>query len=246
MSASLPVAGILAGAAAAGVAAAGLCTYAALSAGSQLFGRTLIANRNPKEIALTFDDGPNDPYTFQLLDILAEHQVRATFFMIGRFVRERPDIVRAVQVAGHLIGNHTMTHPWLVLEPPAKVRQELADCSAALEDVLGERVSYFRPPHGSRRPDVLRTARELGLTPVMWNVIGHDWEPGIRAEDVLARVERGISRNRRTGWGSNIVLHDGGQAAIGQNRSATVGAVVDFIPRRISEGFNFVTVEKNS
>jgi len=246
MSASLPVAGILAGAAAAGVAAAGLCTYAALSAGSQLFGRTLIANRNPKEIALTFDDGPNDPYTFQLLDILAEHQVRATFFMIGRFVRERPDIVRAVQVAGHLIGNHTMTHPWLVLEPPAKVRQELADCSAALEDVLGERVSYFRPPHGSRRPDVLRTARELGLTPVMWNVIGHDWEPGIRAEDVLARVERGISRNRRTGWGSNIVLHDGGLAAIGQNRSATVGAVVDFIPRRISEGFNFVTVEKNS
>ena len=183
---------------------AGLCTYAALSAGSQLFGHTLIANRNPNEIALTFDDGPNDPYTFQLLDILAEHRVRATFFMIGRFVRQRPDIVRAVQAAGHLIGNHTMTHPWLVLEPPAKVRRELADCNAALEDVLGERVGYFRPPHGSRRPDVLRTARELGLTPVMWNVIGHDWEPGIRAEDVFARVERGISQNRRAGWGSTL------------------------------------------
>jgi peptidoglycan-N-acetylglucosamine deacetylase len=246
MSASLPVGGILAGAAVAGIAAAGLCTYAALSAGSQLFGRTLIASRNPNEIALTFDDGPNDPYTLQLLDILAEHQVRATFFMIGRFVRERPDIVRAVQAAGHLIGNHTMSHPWLVLEPPAKVRQELVDCNAALEDVLGERVSYFRPPHGSRRPDVLRTARELGLTPVMWNVIGHDWEPGICAEDVLGHVDRGISRNRRAGWGSNIVLHDGGQAGIGQNRGATVEAVADFIPRRISEGFNFVTVERNS
>jgi peptidoglycan-N-acetylglucosamine deacetylase len=246
MSASLPVGGILAGAVVAGIAAAGLCTYAALSAGSQLFGRTLIANRNPNEIALTFDDGPNDPYTFQLLDILAERRVRATFFMIGRFVRERPDIVRAVQAAGHLIGNHTMTHPWLVLEPPAKVRQELADCNAALEDVLGEHVSYFRPPHGSRRPDVLRTVRELGLTPVMWNVIGHDWEPGIQAEDVLSRVERGIGRNRRIGWGSNIVLHDGGQAAIGQNRSATVAAVADFIPRRISEGLNFITPEKNS
>src|SRR5271154_5447777 len=192
MSASLPVGGIVAGAAVAGVAAAGICAYAA---GSQLFGRTLIATRNPNEIALTFDDGPNDPYTFHLLDILAQHEVRATFFMIGRFVYQRPDIVRAVHAAGHLIGNHTMTHPWLVLESPAKVRRELADCNAALEDVLGERVSYFRPPHGSRRPDVLRTARELGLTPVMWNVIGHDWEPGIRADDVLGRVEKGISRN---------------------------------------------------
>jgi peptidoglycan-N-acetylglucosamine deacetylase len=241
MSASLPVGGILAGAVVTGIAAAGSCAYAALSAGSQLFGRTLIANRDPNEIALTFDDGPNDPYTFQLLEILAEHQVRATFFMIGRFVRQRPDIVRAVQAAGHLIGNHTMTHPWLVLESPAKVRRELADCNAALEDVLGERVNYFRPPHGSRRPDVLRTARELGLTPVMWNVIGHDWEPGIRPEDVLGHVERGIRRNRRAGWGSNIVLHDGGQAGIGQDRRATVETVRDSLPKLLEDGSRFAT-----
>ncbi len=244
MSASLPVGKILATAAAGGIAAAGLCTYAALSAGSQLFGRTLIANRNPKEIALTFDDGPNDPYTFQLLDILAEHQVPATFFMIGRFVRERPDIARAVQSAGHLIGNHTMTHPWLVLESPAKVRQELADCNAALEDVLGERVSYFRPPHGSRRPDILHTARELGLTPVMWNVIGHDWEPGILAEDVLGYVERGIGRNQRSALGSNIVLHDGGQAGIGQDRSATVEAVRLLLEKLVGGVPDFITADQ--
>jgi len=244
MSVSLPWGGIWAGAAVAGVAGAGLLTYAALSAGSQLFGRTLIANRNPNHISLTFDDGPNDPYTFHLLDILAEHQVRATFFMIGRFVRRRPDIVRAVKSAGHLIGNHTMTHPWLVLESPARVRRELADCSAALEDVLGERVSYFRPPHGSRRPDVLRTARELGLTPVMWNVIGHDWEPGISAEDVFARLKRGISRNRQAGWGSNIVLHDGGQARIGQDRSATVEAVRRLLRQKESGGASFLAVDQ--
>ncbi len=242
MPASLPASGIFAGAAVAGIAAAGLCTYAALSAGSQIFGRTLIANRNPNEIALTFDDGPNDPYTGQLLEILAERQVRATFFMIGRFVRQRPDIVRAVQAAGHLIGNHTMTHPWLVVESPAKVRQELADCNTALEDVLGERVSYFRPPHGSRRPDVLRAARELGLIPVMWNVIGNDWQVGIPAEDVLGRVEKGIRRNRRAGWGSNIVLHDGGQAGIGQNRSPTVEAVRRLVPKLEAEDGSFVTV----
>jgi peptidoglycan-N-acetylglucosamine deacetylase len=245
MSVSLPAGAIFAGAAVASVAAAGLCAYAALSAGSTLFGQTVIANRNPKEIALTFDDGPNDPYTFQLLDLLAGHGVRATFFMIGRFVQERPDIVRAVQAAGHLIGNHTMTHPWLVLESPASVRRELEDCNSALEDVLGERVNFFRPPHGSRRPDVLRTARDLGLIPVMWNVIGHDWEPGILAADVLSRVEKGVKRNRRAGWGSNIVLHDGGQAGVGQNRRSTVEAVAALIPKCVSEGFSFVTVKKN-
>jgi peptidoglycan/xylan/chitin deacetylase (PgdA/CDA1 family) len=243
MPADPPTAGIVAGAAVAGIAAAGACVYAALSAGSQIFGRTVIANRSPREIALTFDDGPNDPYTFQLLEILAAHHVRATFFMIGRFVRQRPDIVRAVQAAGHLIGNHTMTHPWLVLVSPAKVRRELADCNSALEDVLGERVGHFRPPHGSRRPDVLRTARELGLTPVMWNVIGHDWEPGIHADDVSVHVERGIARNRRAGWGSNIVLHDGGQAGIGQDRSATVETVRRLIPKMLAENAGFISAD---
>jgi peptidoglycan/xylan/chitin deacetylase (PgdA/CDA1 family) len=236
VSASLPIGGILA----AGIAAAGTCAYAALSAGSQLFGRTLIADRNPNEIALTFDDGPNDPCTFQLLEILAQHRVRATFFMIGRFVRQRPDIVRAVHAAGHLVGNHTMTHPWLVLEPPARVRRELADCNAALEDLLGERVAYFRPPHGARRPDVLRAARNLGLTPVMWNVIAHDWEPGIQAANVLENVEKGVGRNRRAGRGSNIVLHDGGHAGIGQDRSSTVEAVRAFLPNHLESGGRFI------
>jgi peptidoglycan-N-acetylglucosamine deacetylase len=244
MSASLPVGGILAGAVVAGIAGAGLLTYAALSSGSQLFGRTLIAGRNPNEIALTFDDGPNDPYTFQLIDLLAEHQVKATFFMIGRFVRERPDIVRAVQAAGHLIGNHTMTHPWLVLQSPARVRQELADCNAALEDVLGKRVGYFRPPHGSRRPDVFRAARELGLTPVMWNVIAQDWEPGIGAEKVFRYIDRGVARNKRAGKGSNIVLHDGGQAGIGQDRSATVEAVRRLLSEPKSGSASFLTVDQ--
>jgi len=233
---------VIAGVGVAGIAASGLLTYAALSAGSQLFGRTLIANRNPNEIALTFDDGPNDPYTYQLLEVLAEHQVRATFFMIGRFVRQRPDIVRAVHSAGHLIGNHTMTHPWLVLEPPSRVREELAGCNAALEDVVGQKIEYFRPPHGARRPDVLRAARELGLTPVMWNVIGHDWEPGIGAAEVRGHLEKGIERNRRAGRSGNIVLHDGGQAGIGQDRGATVEAVRSLAPRWIQEKVNFVTV----
>src|SRR5437867_1934163 len=86
----------------AGILASG-CTYAALSAQSQLFGKVLIASRNPNEIALTYDDGPNDVVTERLLEVLARHNVRASFFFIGNYVRQRPQIVRAVASAGHLI-----------------------------------------------------------------------------------------------------------------------------------------------
>src|SRR5271169_1691512 len=118
--------------------AAGGCAYAARSPGSQIFGRTHIAGSDIHEVALTFDDGPNDPYTLQLLELLARHQVRATFFLIGSFVRRRPEIARALRHAGHVLGNHTMSHPSLLWERPARVRDELAACSAAIEDATGE------------------------------------------------------------------------------------------------------------
>jgi len=229
-----------AAATAAAVTAAGTWAYAALSPGSQLFGPTVIASRDPNQIALTFDDGPNDPYTQQLLDILAEHQVKATFFMIGRFVRHRPGIVRAVQAAGHLIGNHTMTHPWLALETPARVRQELADCNAALEDVLGEKVTYFRPPHGARNRNVLRTAEEFGLTPVMWNVMGYDWKPENDAAKIQLYVLKGIALYRTINRGANIVLHDGGLLEIGQDRSATVRAVRALLQKLSATDVDFI------
>src|ERR1700754_2530644 len=116
---------------------AGGCTYAALSAQSQLFGKVLIASRKPNEIALTYDDGPNDIVTERLLDVLAQHNVHATFFLIGNFVRQRPHIVRAIAAAGHLIGNHTLTHPWLAWQSATRIREELAGCNALLEDTLG-------------------------------------------------------------------------------------------------------------
>src|SRR5580692_5349503 len=119
---------------------AGACAYAAISPESQIFGATLIAGSNPAEFALTFDDGPNDFYTPRLLDLLAQHQVRATFFLIGNFVRDRPEIVRQIHAAGHLIGNHTTTHPWLPLLSPRRVRNELAFCNATIEDAIGQRV----------------------------------------------------------------------------------------------------------
>jgi peptidoglycan/xylan/chitin deacetylase (PgdA/CDA1 family) len=233
--------------AAAAFTAAGLLaggwTYAALSAGSQLFGKTLIAGNDPNEIALTFDDGPNDIVTERLLDVIAQHNVRASFFLIGRYVRQRPQIARAIAASGHLIGNHTMTHPWLAWQSSGRIRQELTDCNAVLEDTLGIPVRYFRPPHGSRRPVVLAIARELGLTPVQWNIIPKDWQP-VGAAEIAARTVRGITRNQQQKRASNIVLHDGGQAGLGQPRLPTVEAT-ELLLRKYSPitGTKFVTVD---
>jgi peptidoglycan-N-acetylglucosamine deacetylase len=226
----------------AGLLAVG-CTYAALSAQSQLFGEVLIASRNPDEIALTYDDGPNDIVTERLLDVLAHHNIRASFFLIGRYVRQRPQIARTIAASGHLIGNHTMTHPWLAWQSSARIRQELAGCNALLEDTLGIPVRYFRAPHGARRPAVLRIARSLGLTPVQWNIIAKDWQP-VGAERIAARTIRGITRNRRQNRASNIVLHDGGQKSLGQPRLPTVEATKLLLDKYNSEPeMKFVTVD---
>src|SRR4051812_10062814 len=96
----------------AGISGGVAAGYHTMSPTSQLYGRTFLGEgRGSKRLALTFDDGPNDPHTRQLLDVLAKHQVKATFFVIGKFVKQRPDIVRAVVDAGHVIGNHTYSHP---------------------------------------------------------------------------------------------------------------------------------------
>lgn len=246
--ASLSAGAMAAAAVAAGVLATGAYAYAGMWPTSQIFGRCVVAGRRTTQIALTYDDGPNDPDTFRLLEVLARHDVRATFFMIGRFVRLRPEIARAVAAAGHLIGNHTMTHPLLLIRPPRVVRQQLSDCNAALEDALGMAVRWFRPPHGGRRPDVLRAARELGLTPVLWNAMGYDWKP-TTPEAVERNILRSFRGNIRRGYATNALLHDGGQAALGQDRSHTIAATDRLIPywrnefARRGEVCEFVTPE---
>jgi peptidoglycan/xylan/chitin deacetylase (PgdA/CDA1 family) len=222
---------------------AGGCTYAALSAQSQIFGKVLIASRNPNEIALTYDDGPNDIVTERLLDLLAKYNVRATFFLIGNFARQRPQIVRTIAASGHLIGNHSMTHPWLAWQSVARIRQELAGCNAILEDILNVPIRYFRAPHGARRPAVLHIANELGLIPVQWNTLPGDWKP-IGAETIATRTIRAITRNQQQNRASNIVLHDGGQAGLGQPRLPTVDATRILLQKyRTQAEMKFVTID---
>jgi peptidoglycan/xylan/chitin deacetylase (PgdA/CDA1 family) len=221
---------------------AGAYAYAAQWPTSQVFGRTVLAGTDIHEIALTFDDGPNDPYTMQLLELLARWQIRATFFLMGSYVRLRPEVARAIHQAGHQLGNHTVSHPSLMWASPAHVREELLACSAIIEDATGEAVRYFRPPFGARRPDVLRTARELGLTPVMWNITAYDWE-ATDPQDLAARVRRGLLHNQKSRRGSNLLLHDGGHRELGTDRSVTLSAVHLLLEGWAGSGLRFVTVD---
>jgi peptidoglycan/xylan/chitin deacetylase (PgdA/CDA1 family) len=232
----LAAAEIVGSVAIAAVAAGGTLAWAALSPESQLFGRTLVAPARPDEIALTYDDGPNPAVTAELLDVLAKHEVRATFFMIGGFVRQCPSLVREVAAAGHLVGNHTMTHPWLAWQTERRIREELYGASSTIEDILGQPVRYFRAPHGARRPVVLRMAREMGMTPVQWNVICSDWKQ-VGVEGILGYAVRGVERSQRRGFAANVVLHDGGHLGLGAQRMDTVGATKRFIQRYASKKF---------
>lgn len=225
-----------------GVAAAaslGIGAYAALAPRSQLFGPTFIGKRpGARQLALTFDDGPNDPHTLRLLEVLSRQGVRATFFLIGRYVAQRPEIARAIVAAGHEVANHTYTHPSLLFLSPAQVRKELADCEQALTDAVGAHAPLFRPPFGARRPHVLHTAWELKLDPVMWSATCYDWKPGATPE----RIEQHAVRQVR--GGDVILLHDGGYRALGTDRSATVIATERIIQRYKGEGYEFVTVSQ--
>jgi peptidoglycan/xylan/chitin deacetylase (PgdA/CDA1 family) len=204
----------------------------------QWYGRTFTGlPRTSKQIALTYDDGPNDPYTMQLLDVLARHDVRVTFFMIGKFVRQKPEIVRAAAQAGHVIGNHTFTHPKLLFESAESTRKELQDCTATLTDVIGEHSNLFRPPFGWRRPATLRIVRELGLVPVMWNITAYDWSAA-SAKAIEQKVERHLH------GGNVILLHDGRHRAMGTDRSCTIAATDNLIRKHKDRGFEFVTISE--
>ncbi len=209
---------------------------------SQLFGRTLIAGDNPNEFALTYDDGPNERSTRDLLEVLHRFEAKATFFLIGKFVRQRPDIVRELQAEGHLIGNHTMNHPFLANKSESVIQAEIERCNLVLEDTLGEPVRFFRAPFGARRPAVLRCARALGLEVVQWNVQGNDWEP-IGVHGIMQHLERGLRRVAQKKRGANILLHDGFDEAMGTDRSCTVRATELLLQKARREGRKMVTVD---
>ena len=227
------IASLFSGAVAAAAVTAG---YQSMAPEGQWYGSTFTGlARGSKQLALTYDDGPNDPHTLRLLEVLAKHNVKATFFLIGRYVRQRSEIARELAAAGHTAGNHTSSHALLTLKGQAEIRRQLSDCRAALSDAIGEHSNLFRPPFGGRRPAVLRIARQLHLEPIMWSVTGYDWDAPL-----AEIIERKVTRQIR--GGDVILLHDGDHRQMGADRSQTVLATDRLIDRYKTEGYEFVTI----
>ena len=183
-----------------------------------------------RAVALTFDDGPSVPYTEELLAILDAHRVKATFFMIGRNVEQHPAVAKAVADAGHVIGNHTYSHPNLELERESYVGAELARAETAIVAATGQRPHLFRPPYGDEDRFTLHESRQLGYVAVEWSVNSKDYRmPGTDAivANVLAHVHNGAI----------ILFHDGGG-----DRSQTVEAIARLIPELRRRGYELVTI----
>jgi peptidoglycan/xylan/chitin deacetylase (PgdA/CDA1 family) len=161
--------------------------------------------------------------------------VKATFFLLGRFVQQKPEIARALVAAGHAIGSHTWDHPNLIFASIAEERRQLQQTRQAILDATGVDVRLFRPPFGGRRPASLRAARALGLQPVMWNVTCQDWKAK-SAGEIVTRAERQIR------GGNVILLHDGEYHRIGVDRSRSVEASERILSRYQPEGYEFVTI----
>src|SRR5450755_2532784 len=187
-------------------------------------------NTSLHEIALTFDDGPHPIYTLQVLHILQEYGVKATFFCIGRQVLPYASIVAQVSRAGNVIADHTWDHFDMTRLSIAGMQWELNRTANAITLATGVRPVLFRPPYGYINTTVKDVSTRLGLPPIMWNVDPSDW----RLPGTDAIVQRVLAN---TGNGSVILMHDGGG-----NRSQTVQALPQIIAGLQQRGFRFVTV----
>lgn len=215
---------------------AALMAYAVRHPASSLLAPSVYHGvRTRRSIALTFDDGPSES-TPALLDLLAEHNVKATFFACGANVRRLPEVARSVVRAGHEIGNHSDTHPLLCFRSGAFIQAELERAQSAICEATGVAPTLFRAPFGVRWFGLRGAQRRLGLAGVMWTRIGVDWKWPEAA--IVSHLVRG-ARN-----GAVFCLHDGRELTPAPDIRATLGAVRSLIPRLMSQGFQFEKVSE--
>jgi peptidoglycan/xylan/chitin deacetylase (PgdA/CDA1 family) len=214
--------------AAAAAALCGLAVLACAQAGPGLTGlrpvRRLLFPRltgqgDPGHVALTFDDGPDPESTPLFLRELAEHDVRATFFLLGSMVERAPALAAEIAAAGHEVGVHGFDHRYLPARRPAAARSDLHRATDVIERATGLRPRLFRPPYGVLSGPALVTARELGLTPVLWGAWGREWTPGATPESVFATLAGDLA------GGVTVLLHDSGCASPPGSWQAALGAL---------------------
>ncbi len=189
-------------------------------------------NTSLPEIALTFDDGPNPTYTPQILTILQEFGIKATFFDIGYLVKDYPALVQQEYSEGHIVGEHSWSHPDLTHLSVSNVRSQLAVASDAIQSAIGIRPTFFRPPYGAVNLTVMQQAKALNLSIIVWNDDPQDWSlPGVHVI-----IQRAVDEARN---GTIILMHDGGG-----NRTQTIAALPTIISTLQARGYHFVTIQQ--
>jgi peptidoglycan/xylan/chitin deacetylase (PgdA/CDA1 family) len=215
-------------------AASSFMAWAVRGRSASVFGRSVWRGRRDRRaLALTFDDGPGES-TPDILGILAEHQVPATFFQCGANVDRLPEIAREVAARGHEIGNHSYSHPYLFLRSPRAIENELRRAQETIERHSGFRPAWFRAPYGARWFGVGAAQSKLQLTGVMWSAIGYDWNR--RADEVVERMAASASN------GAILCLHDGRELRRKPDVRATVEAVRRLVPLLLDRGYKFETI----
>jgi len=213
------------------VAGGGLAAWGAFHPRSQLFGR--IVRRTGVGCALTFDDGPNPDVTPRLLSLLARYDVPATFFVLGKYVTQYPELMSDIAARNHAIGNHTFAHHSLVFFSRQQIVDELNRCDDAVFRATGKHTECVRPPYGFRGPQFFLAAQRAGFSKVvMWSVNGRDWKP-----QPAAAMRRRLEKVRT---GDIILLHDGDHRTSNTNRSHMLDALEYWIPRWKERGVQFV------
>ena len=215
-----------------------LFMYHGINPRSRLYGKVYSnGNRSRRQIALTFDDGPNEPYTSQVLNILRQYGVKATFFFIGQNAQRHPEVCRRVLAEGNVIGNHSYHHYrllWLIWGKAAAREIDLA--WQTIYQAAGYQVKLFRPPHGFRTPWLTHTIRRLGYSVITWDNMTDDWKAEKSAEEIVNAI---VKRARP---GGIIVLHDGRGTRESYDRSQMLKALPQIIEQLGMGGFDFVTV----
>ena len=217
-------------------AAGGTFAWAAVAPSSELFGATIRKTGNDSTIALTFDDGPNPAVTPGLLNLLDRHEVEATFFLIGEWVRAAPSLAAEIASRGHTVGNHTNSHAALTFLSATRIAEELKRCDDAIEAATRQKPQWVRPPFGFRSPllgGIVRKRGDRGV--VMWSRWARDWRP--------QPVERITRRLRRVRGGDIVLLHDGDHRVADGDRSHTVAALEYWLPRWKDAGFKFAALD---
>jgi len=205
--------------------------WGCINVGSGFFIKIICkADTDKKEIAISFDDGPAENYTEQILAVLKAEDVKATFFCIGNRIAGNEAILRHVKEDGHIIGNHSYSHHfWFDMYPAKKMQADLQQMDAGMERVTGLKPRLFRPPYGVTNPNLAKAIRKGGYTPVGWSM---------RSLDTVAKDEQLLLNKINAGIkpGAVFLFHD--------TCKITLNILPQFIQEVKNRGYNIIPLDK--